>query len=277
MNRKLSVGSGAGLALAGTSAQADMKDPLPDSLSLGGVTLYGTVDVGYAYQSKGVPLNSQYLGRSRVPGLHDDTEFHRLRDDDRRERPGAVQDRHPGVAADRQRPEPGCAGRDRVQPAVRPVDRCLRRARIEQRQRHPGEPERPDRQCRQQPLRPGVQQRAVWRLSSTSAGTLTFGRHNSLQLDALAQYDPQALSYAFSFLGYSGFNGGSGSTEAARWDNSIKYAYQNGPVHIAGMYTNGGQDTGILGRPTAPMSGWHVNGLLRLMRPTRTIEGRESQ
>jgi hypothetical protein len=41
------------------AAQADVKDPLPDSLSLGGVTLYATIDVGYAYQSHGVPLSSE--------------------------------------------------------------------------------------------------------------------------------------------------------------------------------------------------------------------------
>src|ERR1700691_1845414 len=51
-----------GLALGGAAAQADIKDPLPDSLSLGGVTLYATIDVGYAYQSHGVPLSSEYLG-----------------------------------------------------------------------------------------------------------------------------------------------------------------------------------------------------------------------
>src|ERR1700689_5082012 len=51
-----------GLAMVCGTAQADLKDPLPDSLSLGGVTLYGTVDVGYAYQSHGVPLSSQYVG-----------------------------------------------------------------------------------------------------------------------------------------------------------------------------------------------------------------------
>src|SRR3984957_11307416 len=56
------AGAAIGLALACCSAQADMKDPLPDSLSFGVVTLYATVDVGYAYQSAGVPLSSQYLG-----------------------------------------------------------------------------------------------------------------------------------------------------------------------------------------------------------------------
>jgi predicted porin len=49
-----------GLSLACASAMA--ADPLPDSLSLGGVTVYGTVDVGYAYQSHGVPVGSQLPG-----------------------------------------------------------------------------------------------------------------------------------------------------------------------------------------------------------------------
>ena len=63
MNRRnYLLGAAIVLALAGTSAQADVKDPLPDSLSLGGVTLYGTVDVGFAYQSNGVPLNSEFPG-----------------------------------------------------------------------------------------------------------------------------------------------------------------------------------------------------------------------
>lgn len=54
------LGATIGLVFAGTSAHADLKDPLPDSLSLGGVTLYGTIDVGYAYQTHGVPLSSQF-------------------------------------------------------------------------------------------------------------------------------------------------------------------------------------------------------------------------
>jgi predicted porin len=84
-------------------------------------------------------------------------------------------------------------------------------------------------------------------VSSSAYGTLTAGRQQSLQLDAIGTYDPLALSYAFSLLGYSGTNGGSGSTEAARWDNSVKYIYQYGPVHAAFMYSGGGSDTGMFG------------------------------
>ncbi|MGO8778568.1 MAG: porin [Rhodomicrobium sp.] len=83
--------------------------------------------------------------------------------------------------------------------------------------------------------------------SNPAYGTLTAGRQQSFQLDAMAAYDPMALSYAFSLMGYSGTWGGSGSTQAARWDNSVKYVYQYGPVHAGAMYSSGGEDTGILG------------------------------
>jgi hypothetical protein len=51
MNRSHLLDAAIGLVYAGTSAHADLKDPLPDSLSLGGVTLYGTIDVGCGEES----------------------------------------------------------------------------------------------------------------------------------------------------------------------------------------------------------------------------------
>ena len=85
----------------------------------------------------------------------------------------------------------------------------------------------------------GAQQRNLWHAYG--------GRQQSFQLDGIGTYDPLALSYALSLLGYSGTNGGSGSTEAARWDNSVKYVYQYGPVHAGAMYSDGGDDTGLYG------------------------------
>src|SRR5262249_48972769 len=83
-------------------------------------------------------------------------------------------------------------------------------------------------------------------LSNSAYGTLTIGRQNSLDLDLMGNYDPMGLSYAFSLIGWSGGAGaGVGSTETARWDNSVKYLYQYGPVHAGAMYANGGDDTAI--------------------------------
>ena len=61
------------------------------------------------------------------------------------------------------------------------------------------------------------------------------GRQNSLIMDAMGTYDPQQLAQAFSILGYSGFGAGAGDTDLGRWDNSVKYVYQYGPAHVAGM------------------------------------------
>ncbi|MGO8954628.1 MAG: porin [Rhodomicrobium sp.] len=85
-------------------------------------------------------------------------------------------------------------------------------------------------------------------LSSSTYGTLTVGRQWALMNDAALTYDPMAESYALSPLGWSGFfAAGVGSTETARWDNSVKYIFQYGPAHAAVMYADGGPDSSIQG------------------------------
>ena len=97
-------------------------------------------------------------------------------------------------------------------------------------------------------------------LSSPLYGTLTVGRQFSLQLDTLSTYDPMNLSYAFSVLGFSGAAAGMGSTQGSRWDDSVKYVFAYGPFHAAGMYTNGGSDTGIFGNAYGANVGFTYGG-----------------
>ena len=97
-------------------------------------------------------------------------------------------------------------------------------------------------------------------LSSPLFGTLTVGRQQSLQLETLGAYDPMSLSYAFSVLGYSGAAAGMGSTQATRWDDSVKYIFTYGPFHAAGMYTNGGSDTGMFGNAYGANVGFTYRG-----------------
>ena len=52
---------------------------------------------------------------------------------------------------------------------------------------------------------------------SSSYGTLTFGRQNSLELDGVNAYDPMGGSYAFSVIGWQGTAVGGGDTEDARF------------------------------------------------------------
>jgi predicted porin len=231
------------LALVCTSTQAQVKDPIPDSLSLGGVTLYGTVDVGYAYQSHGAPLSSTFPGGLEYQSFTTTRNF-----------AGSV-----STAAESGLEQSKIGVRvgepiaqdwtlvARAETGFNPLsghltDACASIASNSGKAQGTQSTNADSSRCGQ-----AFNSMLFGGVSNTVFGTLTIGRHNSLQLDALAAYDPQTLSYAFSFLGYSGFNAGAGSTQAARWDNAFKYAYQTGPVHLNVMYTGGGQDTGILG------------------------------
>jgi predicted porin len=232
------------LTLAGWSARADIKDPLPDSLSLGGVTLYATIDVGYAYQSKGVPLSSQYLGGLEYQAF---TTTRNFAGSQSTFAESGLEQSKIGIRVS----EPIVDDFTlvaRTDTGFNPlsgqlVDACGSIASNSGKVQGTQTANADSSRCGQ-PFN-GV---VYGGTSHPLYGTLTIGRQQSLQLDALALYDPQTLSYAFSFLGYSGFNGGAGSTEAARWDNSAKYAFVHGPVRVTVMYSNGGQDTGVFGK-----------------------------
>jgi predicted porin len=66
-------------------------------------------------------------------------------------------------------------------------------------------------------------------LSSPVYGTLTYGRQNSLTLDGVIAYDPMSGAGAFSLVGFQGATAGGGDTENARLDNSLKYTVNLGP------------------------------------------------
>lgn len=83
-------------------------------------------------------------------------------------------------------------------------------------------------------------------LKNKDFGQLTYGRHNSLLNDAMGANDPEAGSYAFSFLAFSGtIGGGGGDTEDARWNNSIRYSNTFANIfRVAGMYRFDGMEQG---------------------------------
>lgn len=234
-----------------------MKDPIPDSLSLGGVTVYGTIDVGYAHQNNGAPLSSQLPGGLEYQSF---TTTRNFQGSQSTVAESGLEQSKIGVRVS----EPiagdvtliGTAETGFNPLSGQLTDACASMANNGGLKQGHQTSNADSSRCGQ-----AFNAQLFAGASSPTYGALTIGRQNSLQLSALAQYDPQALSYAFSFLGYSGFNGGAGSTQAARWDNSIKYAFQGGPIHIAGMYSNGGLDTGILGKSYSADIGATYGGL----------------
>lgn len=98
-------------------------------------------------------------------------------------------------------------------------------------------------------------------LANPALGRLTVGRQTSLATDVLADYDASWESAAFSLIGWSGgLGGGTGATAAVRWDQSLKYTYAQGLVRAQVMFTQGGQDTALHGQSWAANIGTRWRG-----------------
>jgi predicted porin len=76
-------------------------------------------------------------------------------------------------------------------------------------------------------------------LSSKTFGTLLAGRQNTIMLDNVNKYDPMGGSYAFSVIGYSGATAGMGNTEDARLDNALKYNFTKDWFRAGALYQFG--------------------------------------
>ena len=200
-----------------------------DSLTLMGVTLYGTVDIGLAHLDHGAPLSQAYaaglpfllqkfnnrpitslapnglsqsrIGVSGVEPIGDDV--------------SAVFKLETGFL-----PTSG-------QLADGPKSLIASNGVPLDQQHESGDSSRAG-----QPF----QSAAYAGLQSKTFGTLTYGRQNGLILDNLGKYDPQQQAQAFSPIGYSGVAGGGGDTEDARLDQALKYAVQYRFVRVAVLH-----------------------------------------
>ncbi|HXR63444.1 MAG TPA: porin [Rudaea sp.] len=78
--------------------------------------------------------------------------------------------------------------------------------------------------------------------SSKDWGTLSIGRHVTLFGDSTTKYDPMNGSYAFSIIGYSGLTAGMGDTQDVRLDDSVKYTIKHDWFHAGALYQFGKSD-----------------------------------
>jgi predicted porin len=235
----------AGLAMPARAADLDagaLKDQPPDTLSWRGVTVYGNIDLGYAYQNHGAPSGGsfpQVLEYNIWNAKNANRTISTVAAD-------ALQRSNIGITI----AEDIGLGWQAVGKAAtdfNPLSGELADGPASL-LRNYGVP-LANQTANGDSNRAGqaFNGEAFAGVSNASYGKLTVGRQRSFQYEAFDEYDPQGLSYAFGIIGYSASFSGSGDTEAARWDNSVKYAYQYGPVHAGAMYSNGGADTGIFG------------------------------
>jgi predicted porin len=204
-----------------------------------GVTLYGTIDVGYAYAGNGAyPSGSLYegVGGTIFGSAYNHQQVSTLNNN-------ALSVSNVGLKMEEQIGY-GFLAIGKIQTEFNPIsgelaDACASLLRNSGRSLFNMDNNGDGSRCGQ-----AFGNSAYAGLSHPFYGTVTVGRQYSLVLDGQASYDPMALAQAFSLIGYSGTAGaGVGSTEDTRWDNSVKYIFTYGPFHAAGMYTNGGQDT----------------------------------
>jgi predicted porin len=246
-----------GLAATARAADLDIgsiKDPLPDRLTWNGVTIFGTVDLGYAYQNHGAPLGGSYpqtLEYNIWSARNANKEISSLAG-------SALERSNIGVKIE-EAIGGGWVAIGKAESAFNPLSGELSNGPASL-LRNFGVP-LANQNANGDSNRAGqaFNGEAYAGVSNAAYGTLKVGRQQSLQYDQLGTYDPQGGAYAFGLLGYSASFNGAGDTEAARWDNSVKYIYQYGPVHAAAQYSDGGADTGIFGNAY----GFNVGGSYR--------------
>ena len=205
-----------------------------DSLTIHGITLYGTVDLGVAYQTHGAP-SSDYLPTGLEYNAYGSKNF---RNSQFSTAPNGLSQSKIGLRGSEDLID-GWTGIFKIETGFVPTSGeltdgpkslVLNNGLPASRQTSAGDSSRAG-QALNGPVYAGV--------SHPTYGTLTFGRQNTLMLDNVVKYDPMGGSYAFSLLGYTGAMGGGGDTENGRLDNTLIYANRVGPVRFSAGYRFG--------------------------------------
>lgn len=231
------------LPVPAQAGDANFKDPIPDNLTWYGITIYGAVDIDYTYQTHGAPFNGAYppgLEYSISGSKNANKEVSSFAE-------GGMEQSKFGLKIEEPLGE-GWTAVGKAEGAFNPLSGEIADA------------------CKSMVMNNGIPLAAqsananggrcgqlfsgpVYAgITSTTYGTLLTGRQRSLEGDAISIYDPTGLTAAFSLIGSSGgAAAGFGVTETATWDNSAKYLYRYGPVHVAAAYAIGGTETAMSG------------------------------
>ena len=233
-----------------------------DTQVVEGISVFATVDVGLAYQSAGVPLNGVSVGGLEYQAF---TTTRNFTGPQTTVAENALEQSKMGVAVAEKLGNSGFVAVGRIETAFNPLSGELTDACKSLAQNSgvgsPGAPQGQTANFDSSRCGQAINGVAFGGLASKQYGTLTFGRQLSLIQAALSTYDPQSASPAFSFFGYSGFEAGAGTTEATRLDNSVQYAFSTPAFHVAGLYSQGGKDTGVLGKSYMAQAGITHGGL----------------
>jgi predicted porin len=219
------------------STGADYAKGLPfvaddGSLTFHGITLYGTVDIGVAYQTHGTPLsNSAGSGLEYLISKNSNhSQFSAA--------PNAMTTSNIGLKGTVET-IPGVSAIFNLQTAFLPTSGRLADG-LGSIVQNNGVPLGSQTSNADSSRNGQAFNSVAWAgLSSPTYGALTFGRQNALTLDGVLAYDPMGGSSAFSVIGFQGATAGAGATEDARFDNSVKYRVNHDPFRASALYKFG--------------------------------------
>lgn len=223
--KKLLLSSAALVAMTGAAFAAD-----ETALSMAGITLYGTLDMGVSYQTHGVPNSDYFPAIESLVSKNQNKSIFQVA-------PNGLSSSKIGVKGEELLVD-GWTGLFNLQTQFVPTSGQIVDGPKSLVQNNgvalANQTANGDSSRAGQPFT-----NAYAGVSNKTFGTLTFGRQNSLLLDEIIKYDPQGGSQNFSVIGYSGVAGGGGVTQDARLDNSVEYKVTIGPVRAIGQYKFG--------------------------------------
>ena len=202
--------------------------PATSALTFLGVTLYGAVDLGVAYQTHGVPLSATY-----GPGL----EYLISKNSNRSLvslAPNALSYSNVGLQG-REPLLPGLSAVFNLQTSFLPSSGQLSNGPASLVQNNGVALGRQSAYGDSNRAGEALNAAAYAGLSSPRFGTITFGRQTALTSDGVVAYDPLFAANAFSVIGYQSLTAGMGNSEDARLDSSLKYLVNVGPVHAGAL------------------------------------------
>jgi predicted porin len=235
-----------------------MPDPSDDtSLTWKGLTFYGAVDIGYQYQTHGVPVSDYFPAGTEAPVQKNSNGSVSA------VTPSNLSQSRVGLAGNEPLGVGDWAGVFRVETFFNPqsgdLSDGLKSLVLNNGRALSAQTTNVDSSIAGQ-IFAGA---AYVGLSSPTYGSLTFGRHPTPVADGIAKYDPTGASQAFSLIGFSGTAAGGGDTEDRRLDQSLKYTARYDWLHLGALYqfsgSSGSTNTAVQGTVGADYAGASVD------------------
>ncbi len=200
-----------------------------DSLSYHGITLYGTIDVGYAYQTHGTPLNlNSGSGLEYSIQKNSNNSISAFA-------PNGLGQSNIGLKGEMELVD-GLSGLLKLEAGYNPLSLRLADGLASlvdnngislKNQNSNGDSSRAGQI---------FNSAAYVGLKEKNYGTLTFGRQVPLQADNIIKYDPNTVSCAFSVIGCSSTSQSIGNKQDGRLNSSLKYSNQIGSFRVGALY-----------------------------------------